>query len=594
MDEALMQEEQMQLERLELEYRQTLELPPEEESALEMPPLELPQEDEEPPQEEEPPLEMPLGEEPSTPGRLPLQLPLLETPPGKRVRLVKKSPRPAAYGVPFAPVGEAGGSMAAESTFLGHTQAEFRGLGKRGMYKAFHNAVVYWLSKKDCSWYLRSDAGVPFAPVIDDDEDESPGVFSDKLKAYLEDVQAPSWAKDEAILAVNANERTAATSNGDKNKFVNNSTALLTWNGDWGLLPGVPFAPGTDLDELCSVLRALPEAQELWRQLRHFCHEVVQQHKVDTWAVSLEVCTQTLEDEGRVRLHGHVFLKREHARLFVRSANSLKFKGSLPFLASTVLGMRVRLGMAMCGMYYLLAPKLGIVFNAGSKAPFTGFPVNGNWIMSMLSSGKMKFEHGRREISRIPNGIARRLADLSVWEAEAKARRLDVLKKARLEALAAEMKPFRQLPEVDAWLQESKAVSMRKKFLVLEGPSKVAKTAFAKSLFGAEATFELNMACGDSFDLRPFNPLVHKLILWDEASPLLVSKQRKLFQCPASEVDLGQSATGLYVYRVWVAEAVMVICTNKWSSVLDSMPSLDAQWIRDNQVHVLVDRSLVA
>ena len=121
------------------------------------------------------------------------------------------------------------------------------------------------------------------------------------------------------------------------------------------------------------------------------------------------------------------------------------------------------------------------------------------------------------------------------------------------------------------------------------------KTEYAKRILGdPSSTFEINMAGGDCFDLRSFVPLQHRIILWDEASPSLVSNERRLFQCPPTWVALGGSATGMFSYKVWVNDALMCINSNKWTEELQRLPHGDAQWIMANQVLVQVTSSLVA
>ena len=111
-------------------------------------------------------------------------------------------------------------------------------------------------------------------------------------------------------------------------------------------------------------------------------------------------------------------------------------------------------------------------------------------------------------------------------------------------------------------------------------------------LLGATATLELNCAVSEHVNLRDFDPLSHRCILWGEASVGLVLGQRKLFQAPAAWVDLGSSATANYVYRVWVNDAVMVVCSNKWAVQLALCKKHDADWILANQEYVHVSEPL--
>ena len=93
-------------------------------------------------------------------------------------------------------------------------------------------------------------------------------------------------------------------------------------------------------------------------------------------------------------------------------------------------------------------------------------------------------------------------------------------------------------------------------------------------------------------NLRGFEPDVHRAILWDEAPVALILAQRKLFQCPPTWVDLGSSATANYIYKVWVNDTLMVICSNKWSVQLGQLPIADHEWVLANQVYVHVTAPL--
>ena len=94
--------------------------------------------------------------------------------------------------------------------------------------------------------------------------------------------------------------------------------------------------------------------------------------------------------------------------------------------------------------------------------------------------------------------------------------------------------------------------------------SNLGKTCFSKSLFGEGATLETN-CCGVTCpDLRSFNPLIHKAILFDEGSPSLVLANKKLFQGTTEEVTMGQSSTNMFSYRVWVYNVAMIIASNRW------------------------------
>ena len=69
----------------------------------------------------------------------------------------------------------------------------------------------------------------------------------------------------------------------------------------------------------------------------------------------------------------------------------------------------------------------------------------------------------------------------------------------------------------------------------------------------------------------------------------MVLANRKLFQAPAAWVDLGHSPTGRDVYRVFLNEAVLVVCSNGWSAQCEQLQSDDdKEWLQKNSVLVII------
>ena len=95
--------------------------------------------------------------------------------------------------------------------------------------------------------------------------------------------------------------------------------------------------------------------------------------------------------------------------------------------------------------------------------------------------------------------------------------------------------------------------------------------------------FETNCANCPEPELRDFDPLVHQLILFDEASAQMVIRQKKLFQAPACMVEMACSNTNCHSYKVLLSGIRMVICSNGWSEEVAAMPSqADRDWLADN------------
>ena len=151
-------------------------------------------------------------------------------------------------------------------------------------------------------------------------------------------------------------------------------------------------------------------------------------------------------------------------------------------------------------------------------------------------------------------------------------------------ALRGSLQPFKKYSQVDVFMEQFQEIRARYKFLVLEGQSRTGKTFFAKWLLNnPDRVYETNCASCPEPDLRDFNALYHQVILFDEASPEMVIRQKKLFQGPPCFVEMGSSATNCHSYRVLVSGIRLVICSNGWSEAVCRMQSkADRDWLREN------------
>ena len=155
--------------------------------------------------------------------------------------------------------------------------------------------------------------------------------------------------------------------------------------------------------------------------------------------------------------------------------------------------------------------------------------------------------------------------------------------------LKATIKPFKRYPEIQRWKALFKKVQSRYPFLVLEGSSCTGKTFFAKWMDGdPKYCYECNCACSEDPDLRGFDPLQHQTILFDEGTPSMVIRQKKLFQAPPGFVSMGNSVTNCHAYTVMVSGTKMVVCSNAWTSLLNKETDEDKAWLIHNSVHLNV------
>ena len=139
--------------------------------------------------------------------------------------------------------------------------------------------------------------------------------------------------------------------------------------------------------------------------------------------------------------------------------------------------------------------------------------------------------------------------------------------------------PFRQIPEVEEWLQHYDDIKDRYKFLVLDGPSQMGKTRFAASLTSVEKFYYLDCSSCIMPDMRSFNRRHHDVVLFDEIKATTVVSVKKLFQSSIDVVSLGSSQTNMNLYRIWCHRTKMICASNRWKAELSSLDAPDREWL---------------
>ena len=366
---------------------------------------------------------------------------------------------------------------------------------------------------------------------------------------------------------------------------------LLTYQGQFGLVDISSFEQPDNLDALVAELTASPHVQQMWKTIKDEACARASAVQAQDLALSLEVCTRTLKETGCCRLHFHLCLRSDR-KLHFRSLEEFKILGTLPH---STLGA-VAKSRSRCSdwspFYYCTGPKLGVVLQHSSKEAYVYFLVNADWIWHLVQSGKMAMKPAREELIKSAKNLARHLQNWDKLQCELTARSLQKQIAAKEVAFSQQRRPFRQLPEVTRWLQEHREPSERKRFLVLDGPSRLGKTQFAVGLVGAGRALEVNCASCTDPPLRKFDAQSHSLILFDEASVEMVLRNRRLFQAPNSGVTIGTSPTNMMAYDVYLNDTLLIVASNSWMVQLKSTPLPEANWILSNQVLVTVDAPL--
>ena len=153
---------------------------------------------------------------------------------------------------------------------------------------------------------------------------------------------------------------------------------------------------------------------------------------------------------------------------------------------------------------------------------------------------------------------------------------------------AATDSKWKSFPIVEEWKRQylpasrgGPSIPLRRfKFLVLHGPSRFGKSAFAKSLFPQCLVLQ-SQTCQEPY-LRPFKRALHASVLFDELDWRVIVSNKLLFQAQNAPVQLAQSKCQQHTYTVRNYAVPLIVCTNKWLHGQTEADAEDVQWQKAN------------
>ena len=227
--------------------------------------------------------------------------------------------------------------------------------------------------------------------------------------------------------------------------------------------------------------------------------------------------------------------------------------------------------------------------------PFSGYPVNPEWITNLFQGNKISEDVAKQEILKCKKNTKHHLDNVEFVATK----RREVWVQQRMEEVDEILKPAWQpmkfYPLVQEFITEHAHIRPRYRFLVITGPSGVGKTQFIRNVAQPRSCL-LEVTCVDDVepDLRAFRPGTHKWILLDEATPVTILRNRKLYQASNAVVTLGQSATQMYSYEVYLHQVRLVVCANDWESRMDDhrINAEGRAWLQQNSIVLNVQEKM--
>ena len=293
-------------------------------------------------------------------------------------------------------------------------------------------------------------------------------------------------------------------------------------------------------------IRQLASAQALWQEFRAFVVAKVRESGVQRWTIAMAMHVEASVAQQCPYVHFHWMFDSMTKAVTLRCRDGLRFKGSLPYQSLEAPQARGRACKRAFdqGHFYLSAGKIGGVFMETTCLPFKAFPVTPEWITNLWQTDKVTADTATLLYIRAKKRVKQYTENVRAQTQLSRQLQVKAAKADAVQALEAMKRPSVRLEAVDTlFMPQFPTHAYRRKFLVLDGPTRVGKTQFAKALAGEAATLEVNCAGSVEPDLRSFDPTLHRAIVFDEASANLVLRHKKLFQGGVEEVSMAASAT---------------------------------------------------
>jgi len=338
--------------------------------------------------------------------------------------------------------------------------------------------------------------------------------------------------------------------------------------------------------------RNFQDSQELWQELLAWIQSRVQAHHATQWSTAMERSLRS-SNEGRVHLHVYFSWMGPGAQgVHHLSTDEWVCKGSRPRVDvnSETRGPSYWLKATQRGYFYCSVHKKGAIHTATNYPPWEGSWVPDTaWVVSLHRQQKLDHDAYLRLSARLGDGHDRRKASVEAVRATEAAYAFEEERAWARRQLLAKALPFKPLcPEIEGWRMSYEELEERYRMLVLYGPSRTGKSRLARSLFGFDRTLVVDVQHAEHPDLHGFRRHHHVAVLLDEvADPIFIVNNKKLLQAHVDGAILGQSATQMFTYEVFLWRVPIILTTNKWD--LSGLTDAELDWVRSNCVAVHVD-----
>ena len=329
----------------------------------------------------------------------------------------------------------------------------------------------------------------------------------------------------------------------------------------------------------------------LWDTFAAWVKQKAAEFGASEWSATLEESLHADED-GKAHLHAYFsWSKPGQNGVDHRTTNGWVFSGIRPRVDvnSENRGRHMWMKSVQHGHFYVSVQKKGTAYTDTNYPPWeAGWAPEPWWITKLWRVHKLDHAQYRHLSTQLREGHDKRKACVDAVEVSKSASAFQAEREVVKRFLSAKALPFKPLhPDVERWKMQYEEIEERFKMLVLYGPSRTGKSRLARSFFGEERTLVVDFQHAEHPDLRAYRRNRHRAILLDEVSSVsFIAANKKLLQAHVDGAILGQSATQLFSYYVFLWRVPIVLTTNNWD--LGDLKDHEKEWVLANCIPVFV------
>ena len=237
--------------------------------------------------------------------------------------------------------------------------------------------------------------------------------------------------------------------------------------------------------------------------------------------------------------------------------------------------------------FYVVCLKEGSLWQYTDWIPFADYAVEPLWLTAWWAMGKLSHKQYRNYLLKARRNYRGNVLN---FEAVAEAERAEALQAYRV-AVVAELEktklPFRLIsdplfPKLPTFISQFDTARERYKMYLLQGPSQAAKTSFVKTLF--KNPYVVTIQGEESLNLKGFRYGVNGSLVLDNIVDFdLILRYRALLQANTDEHRLGESATGVYSYPVFLWAVPIILTVDLDVDAAGAIAS--SEWLTANVLH---------